>query len=852
MIDRSPRTRAERVDLCENGTMKAVVMAGGEGSRLRPVTANRPKPMVPICNQPIMEHILTLLKRHGVTDVVSTLYYLADEIQSYFGDGSDFGIKMQYSIENVPLGTAGSVKRAERFLKDETFVIVSGDALTDCDLTKALAFHREKKSLATLILYRVQSPLEFGVVITDDDGRIVRFLEKPSWSEVFSDTVNTGMYILEPEIFRYMEENRNYDWSGDIFPRLLQERLPMYGYVMEEYWTDVGSLSQYREAQEDLLAGRVDLPVQGQELGNGIILGPNTAVDESATLVPPICLGRNVKVKKGARIGPYAVIGDNAFIEEGANVERSIVWDSAYIGPNVGVHSAIVCSRATVKRDSVVREDAVIGDRCLVDVGCSIRPRVKLWPDKIVERGSTVTMSLVWGNKWRGNLFRELGVAGLSNIEITPDFATKIGSAYGSLFQQGSRVVTFRDSTRSSRMLKRALIAALLSVGCDVLDMRSAALPIARHFIKTSGAAGAMGVRKLPGNSRVSLIEMLDSRGAYLSRSMERKVENAFFREDFKRTDPDELGTMEFVSRAVEEYQADYMRLLHPEPSGRRLRVVCDYGYSSLSGIFPAMLAQLGIESISLNGFNDAKLAPRTNDEIERHVQNLSQIVGTLGYDMGVLFTEEGERLTVVDELGELVPGNTLLATLGTLVAKTQPGAKITLSVTAPTLLEDALRKEGAQVVRTKSDVRSLMATSLEVGATFAGDERGGFIFPALHPGFDAPFSFGMLAQMLQQTGLSVREVSAELPVFKLAYEQVRVPWESKGSVMRRISEETRDGRHVELLDGIKIFEDDSWVLVLPDAVEPLFHVYAESPEEDSSREMVGRYVRKIEKLMSG
>jgi mannose-1-phosphate guanylyltransferase/phosphomannomutase len=668
---------------------------------------------------------------------------------------------------------------------------------------------------------------------------------------VFSDTVNTGMYILEPEIFQYMEENRNYDWSGDIFPKLLEQRLPMFGYVMEEYWTDVGSLGQYREAQEDLLAGRVNLPVQGQPIGNGIILGPNVNIDESATLVPPICLGRNVKVKKGARLGPYAVIGDNTVIEEQANVERSIVWDSAYIGPNVGVHSAIVCSRAIVKRDTIVREDAVIGDRCLVDVGCNIRPRVKLWPDKIVERGSTVTMSLVWGNKWRGNLFRELGAAGLSNIEITPDFACRLGSAFGSLFPAGSQIITFRDSSRSSRMIKRAIIASLLSVGCEVLDMRSAAVPIARHFVKTSGAIGAMGVRKLPGNSRVTLVEMLDSRGAYLSRAAERKVENAFFREDFKRTDPDDLGMLEFVSRAVEEYQAAYFRMLAPQRDRRKLRIVCDYGYSALAGIFPAMLAQLGVESISLNGYNDAKLAPRTQEEVDRHVRNLSQIVGNLGYDFGVLFTEEGERLTIIDDHGEPVPGNTLLATLGTLTAKTRPGAKIAISVTAPTLLEAALRKEGADVIRTKSDVRSLMDSSISGQATFAGDERGGFIFPEFHPGFDAPFSLGMLLVMLQQTGLSIREVAAELPVFRLAYEQVRVPWESKGSVMRRISEESREGGRVELLDGIKIYDaDDSWVLVLPDAVEPVFHVYAETPSDETSRTLARDYVRRIEHLI--
>ncbi len=831
--------------------MKAVVMAGGEGSRLRPVTANLPKPMVPICNQPIMEHILTLLKRHGIEDIVATLYYLSEEIQGYFGDGQDFGVNMSYSIETTPLGTAGSVKKAEKQLQDETFLIVSGDALTDCDLTKAIEFHKRKGSLATLILYRVPNPLEFGVVITDDDDKVVRFLEKPSWSEVFSDTVNTGIYILEPEIFAYMEANKSYDWSGDIFPMLLAEGKPMYGYVMEEYWADVGSLTQYREAQEHMLSGKVNLPVQGEPIGNGVSIGPNCVIDDTAKLIPPVCLGRNCKVKQGATVGPFTVIGDNSFIEEEALVERSVVWDSAYIGPNVGIHSAIVCARTTIKRDTVVREDAVIGDRCLVDVGCTIRPRVKLWPDKTVERGSIVTMSLVWGSKWRGNLFRELGVAGLSNIEITPDFACRLGSAFGSCFPSGCKIVTSRDSSRSSRMIKRAVIASLLSVGCDVLDMRSSALPIARHYIKTSGAAGAVSVRKLPGNNRVTLIEMLDSKGAYLSRSMERKVESAFFREDFKRTDPDDLGQIEFASRAIEEYQADYFRQLKIVSGGKRLKIVCDYGYSSLGSIFPAMLERLGVESISLNSFNDAKRAPRTSSEVERHVQNLGQIVGTLGYDLGVLFTAEGERLTIVDEHGEQIQGNALLATLGTLVAKTHTDAKIALSVTAPSLLEDALRKQGAQTVRTKSDTRSLMNSSFESGVTFAGDEYGGFIFPSMHPGFDAPFSFGMLVSMLQKTGLSISEVTRELPTFQLAYEQVRVPWESKGSVMRRISEENSNGNHVELLDGIKIFNGDDWVLVLPDALEPVFHVYADTPENGTSKALVSEYITKIQGLLA-
>lgn len=834
--------------------MKAVVMAGGEGSRLRPLTSNRPKPLVPVCNQPIMEHILTLLKRHGITEVVATLHYLADEIQGYFGDGSDFGVSMDYSIEDTPLGTAGSVKKAEDLLNGGTFLIVSGDALTDCDLTKAIEFHKRKGGVGTLILARVPSPLEFGVVITDEEDRVVRFLEKPSWSEVFSDTVNTGMYILEPEIFAGIEAGQSVDWSGDVFPKLLESGRPMFGYVMDEYWTDIGSISQYSEAHEHFLARQLNLPLLGEERTSGILVGPNCLIDEGAILMPPVCIGRNCKIKAGAKIGPYTSVGDNAFVDTDAKIERSVVWDSAYIGPNVGIHSAILCSRVTIKKDTIVREDAVVGDRCLIDVGCTIRPRIKLWPDKIVERGSTVTMSLIWGNKWRGNLFRELGVAGLSNIEITPDFACRLASAYGSTLRPKSRVVTSRDSTKSSRMIKRAVIASLLSVGCDVLDLSSAALPVARHFIKTSGASGAMNVRKLPGNSRVTLIELFDSRGAYLSKDVERKVESTFFREDYARTDPDDVGIIEFAARAVEDYQADYFRSLETaglEKSGKRLRVVCDYGYSSLGGFFPAMLNRLGVDSIALNGYNDAKLAPRTHEEVERHVANLKQIVESLQYDIGVLFTNEGERIAVVDNVGEVLIGNDLLATVCALVAKTHRDATFALSVAAPTRLEQTLQKLGGQVIRTKADTRSLMNSSLEADVTCAGDDQGGFIFPQLHSGFDGPFAFGKLVTMLQHIQTDLHAFATDLPRFQLAYDQVSCPWEAKGTVMRRISEENRDDDSVVMVDGIKIFDADRWVLVRPDSFEPMFHVYAESPDENRSKEIVDEYVKKIEILQN-
>jgi mannose-1-phosphate guanylyltransferase/phosphomannomutase len=198
--------------------MKAVVMAGGEGTRLRPMTANQPKPLLPLVNRPIMEHVLRLLKRHGFTETVVTVQFLAALIRNYFGDGEELGMSLSYATEEIPLGTAGSVKNAEEALRDDRFLVISGDALTDIDLTDMVRFHKENDALVTIGLKRVPNPLEFGIIIVDDEGRVQRFLEKPTWGQVFSDTVNTGIYVMEPEVLEHVAEGEPVDWSGDVFP----------------------------------------------------------------------------------------------------------------------------------------------------------------------------------------------------------------------------------------------------------------------------------------------------------------------------------------------------------------------------------------------------------------------------------------------------------------------------------------------------------------------------------------------------------------------------------------------------------------------------------------------------------
>jgi len=832
--------------------MKAVVMAGGEGTRLRPLTSSRPKPLVPILNKPCMQHTIELLKRYGITDIVVTLYYLADEIEGYFGDGSELGVNLIYTVEDTPLGTAGSVKKAEEYLKDDTFIIVSGDALTDLDVEKALAFHKEKGSVATLVLQHVDNPLEFGVVITDDNGRIRRFLEKPSWGEVFSDTVNTGMYILEPSIFEYMQHDKNYDWSQDIFPQILAEEKPMFGYVLGEYWTDVGSLQQYRQAQYEMLGGMTKLPIEGRREGGDIWIGTGTEIDPNARIIGPVCIGKNCRIKANAHIGPDTVIGDNCLIEEGATLQRAIVWDSNYIGARSRLTGCTVCFRCTIKEDVDVQEGAVVGDRCHIEAGSTIRPLIKLWPDKIIEAGSVVTMSLIWGSKWQGALFRNLGVSGIANVEMTPDFACKLGASYGAFLKKGATVITSRDSTLVCRMLKRGLIAGLVSVGVNVLDNEGMPLPVTRHTIRSSNAAGGVHIRLAPDQPNLALVEFFDKNGIYLSTNGQRKIETIFYREDFGRTAADEVGAIEFVPRAIEQYSQDFFRLLNTEAVQKRnFKVIVDYAYNRISGVLPQMLGQLETETIALNAYTDAKKSPKTEADREGFVHNLSEYLLTLKADMGVFLGDDGERLTVVDETGSILSGSDLLAVFALLVARVKPGAQVAVPVTAPSTIERILAEYGGGVIRTKTDVRALMGTAAEGKGeiALAGDTMGGFIFPEFHPAFDGLFSFAKLLEMLALQNMTLSEVRKLLPPYFMASETVSCPWEVKGRIMRVLTAES-EGTQTELVDGIKTYGNDgSWVLVLPDASEPNFRIYAEAQSQDAANELVHRAVLRISGL---
>ncbi len=827
-------------------------MAGGEGSRLRPLTSRRPKPLAPVVNKPVMHHIVDLLRRHGVTEIIATLHYMADEIEAYFGDGSDFGVRMNYVIEDTPLGTAGAVKLAQPYLNDDTFLIISGDALTDLDLTTLVRRHKETNSTATITLQRVANPLEFGVVVTDTNGKIERFLEKPSWGEVFSDTINTGIYVLEPSIFDYMDAGKNYDFSKDIFPRILHEGKHIHGHITTDYWTDIGNLEQFAQANLDALAGKVKLDIAGHELNKGVWVGDGARIHPDATLIAPVVIGQNVTIEAGATVGPSSSIGDASIISVDARVRRSTVFEDCYIGEGATLESATVADRNIIKDRVRIGEASVIGRGCTIGTGAVVGPHLKIWPEKSIASGALVSMSLIYGSKWPGSLFGSDGVSGLANIEITPEFAIKLGQAIGSSLRAGQVVVTSRDTHNASRIANRCIISGLLSVGINVNDLRSSPGPLSRYAARVEGDGGGVHVRVSPRDPNALLIEVYDGSGVNLSTALERKIENVFFREDFRRTAMDDVGSLSFPARTLESYSNGFVEALAPQAlKSAGLRVVVDYAYGSAASILPGLLGSLGVDMIALNAYpDDAKRRTYVNNR-GRHLEQLQHIVQTLQAHLGILIDPDAETISLVDDKGRALNDDGVVALVATLVARWKPNARIAVPITAPQALEVIAQRYGATIVRTRSERRATVAFAqaerdqldLAVGAD------GGIAFPHFHPSFDGIYASAKIMEMIAADKVKLSEVIDALPSWFLERRTIACPWERKGRIMRTLHEEVR-GEHVDLIDGIRIHREGGWVLVLPDASDPVVKIVAEGGSRDDARRFADEAAERIETLV--
>ncbi len=828
--------------------MRAVLMAGGSGTRLRPLTCDLPKPMVPILNRPIAEHIINLLKRHQITEVIATLFYLPDVMRDYFRDGTDFGVQMTYAVEeDQPLGTAGCVKNIAALL-DSTFLVISGDSVTDFDLTAAVEFHRQKQSKATLVLTRIANPVEFGVVITDEEQRICRFLEKPSSSEIFSDTINTGIYILEPDVLDYLPVDEECDFSKDLFPLLLEKGEPMYGYIAEGYWCDVGNLDAYREAQYDALERKVKLDFPYAEDTSGIWLGQNTFIDSTAQIEPPVLIGSNCRISARARIEPGTVIGDNVTIGADADIKRPIIWNGAIVGEEAHLRACVIGRGTRVDRRAHILEGAVIGSLSTVGEEAKVNSSVRVWPSKKIEAGATLNINLIWGNIAPRNLFGQRGVSGLANVDITPEFAVKLGAAYASTLKPRAQVMVSRDQRSISRMVSRSIISGLMSVGVNIQNLEATALPLSRYIAPTLSVAGGIHVRIHPERSDHILIEFYDNKGINLSKSKEKKIEGAYFKEDFRRARIEDIGGITYPSRVIETYAAGFEKNLNVEAiQHSKSKVVIDYVYAVSGAVLPQLLNKFGCDAVVLNS-SLSQTIPTAEDR-EGLLNQLGHVVEALKASLGVQVTANGEQLILVDESGSPIRGEVLTALMINMSLTVHPRGTVVVPVQTSSAIEQIARRHDARVIRTKANPTALMeACHQNPDVVIGGSAETGFIFPQLHPGFDAMFCIAKLIEMLTLQEQTLGQIRAELPRIYHRGQVVRCPWTMKGALMRHLVE-THPPENLELIDGVKILnrQHDSWVLVLPDAGEPLVHIFANSSDRGWVDETLREYRNRVQ-----
>lgn len=827
-------------------------MAGGEGARLRPLTINRPKPMVPLVNRPVLGHLVELLKRYNLTDIVTTLQYRAQDVEHYFGDGAGFGVTMNYSIEHHPLGTAGAVKNAEKFLdRDDPFIVVSGDALTDFNLKDIIEFHKRVGAALTITLTRVRNPLDYGVIMVDEQGRVERFLEKPSWGEVISDTVNTGIYVVSPQVLDEIDAENPFDFSKDLFPLLLQKGAPLYGYIANGYWTDVGNIAEYQRACSDILNRKVDVGDIGLDKGDGVYREEDVEVFDDAHLVGPVFLGAGVRVKGGVVINGPSVVHPFSIVDERAHIDRSIIWRNAYIGEGVELRGAIIGARCSLNRRAVVFEGAVIGDECTIGSGAVIHPNVKVWPQKQIDEGATLRSSLIWGSQARRTLFGRYGITGLVNVDLTPEFAARLGAAIGATLPKGSNVIINRDPHRSPRMIKRALISGLPSAGINVLDIKTAPIPVARYFTRAVRAAGGIHVRLSPYDPRTVDIRIFTPDGQNLTKAKERQIESIFFREDFRRVFLDEIGRIDTNEDIADRrYTDDFVKNVDIDAIREAdFNIVVDYANAPTALVLPELLNRLGIGVVALNERIDETRITLQQEEFQRALRRLESITAAVKADLGVRMDVGGERIWLVEPGGQRLAGPTAAAAFVELLLEVEGGGAVAVPVNQPDIFEEIAQRHGARVVRVKNDPQVLMDAASEPDVKLAVSGAGDFILPKFHPAVDGMMAMAKLLELLARLKTRLAEVVKDLPPYYIAQRRVYCAWDHKGTLLRLLNEQYKDCI-VDNSDGVKLnLDSHEWVLISPNPDEPVFHIYAEGNSHDAANTIADRYARILEGL---
>jgi len=827
--------------------MKAVVMAGGFGTRIQPLTNSIPKPMLPILNKPMMEHIIKKLKSVGITEIVVLLYFKPEIIQNYFKDGSDLGIKINYVLPDDDYGTAGAVKKAQKYL-DEKFIVVSGDLVTDFDFKEIIGFHNAVNSKLTITLTSVEDPLQFGVVITDKDGKILRFLEKPGWGEVFSDTINTGIYVIEPEILGYIPDNIPFDFSKDLFPKLMKEGITLYGYNAKGYWRDVGNPESYREVNKDILKEKVKIDFEGEKLvyPSGVLYTKTKDLPASLEIVGKVVLDENVKLEENI-ILENVVIGKNCHIGKNTYIKDSVLWWDVKIGSNCRSLNSVICNNNIIENNVKAEYGVIIAEGCEIKDNVAFEKDVIIWPNKLIEEGSIISSNLIWGDKWKSSLFEGGKVSGRTNIELSNEMAAKLAASFGSILPLGKTILMSRDYHRASRMLKRSFLGGLLGSGLNVIDLKLMPLPVMRFLLSNTNAIGGVHFRQSPENPTITEILFYDNDGLLIDTNTEKSIERIFFRESFRRVNYNEIGEIKDEPLPLKSYKEKFLSLIDQESiKSHKFKIIADLLNGSTSIIYPDIVNTIGIENIILNAyFNEKKLSQISNLH-KKSAEEISKMVNVLSADIGFVMYPNGQRVVIISDNGEILDNETAILIILYLIDKiVNRQVKVYLPVYVPEVMDEMFEN----IIVERGKTIGLKSNFLK-DYYFFGNLEGNYTFTEMSYSFDGMFASIKILEMLSKTKQRISDIQKIIPDHYFEHKVVSCPINLKGKMMRKFTEEAI-GKDASFVDGVKIFIDKkTWILMLPDQYADSLHLYVNSDKEEKAKAVLDEYIDKINKWM--
>ena len=831
--------------------MKAVVMAGGFGTRIQPLTNSRPKPMLPIINKPMMEHTMMMLKDLGITEFIVLLYFKPEIIKDYFGDGSDLGIKITYVVPDDDYGTAGAVKLAQEYIGDDNFIIISGDLVTDFDFQKIFDYHAEKKSKLTITLTSVDNPLEFGVVIANEKGKIEKFLEKPSWGEVFSDTINTGIYVIEPEILNYIPKNENFDFAKDLFPSLMREGIDLTAGYAEGYWRDVGNPESYRDVYDDILTEKIKLKIDGHktQFPDGVLYSEETyTFNKSIEFVGTVVLGKNVTLKNGVKLN-NVVIGDNVIIGKDSKIRNTVIWNDVNIGRNAMLDGCVICNNNEIGKNVTAKAGMILAEGCEMGQLVKVEQDITIWPDKMIEDAAIVSHSLILGSKYKNSIFEHGMVIGQSNVELSCEMATKLAEAFGAQLAVGSTVVVSRDYHKNSRMLKRAFLGGLLSAGINVIDYKDIPSAVLRCSLSSHDkyTAGVHFRQKID-DPTSTVITFYNDEALRINKDMAKKVEKAFFKETFRRVDYSIIGQIQEFSH-VREYRVykEGMKALLKSHTFKCLdcRIAVDMMHGMAADVFPNILNELGVENIMFNAHHDEHRLANIKTLMKQSNEDMCTVVKALNLNAGFILYPHGQRLDIVCDKGTVLEKQTSLYVVLLLLDMEAKEAGTKKRVFLPTWAADIVYFENLEIVR--GQYTNFKAEEMKQYDLIATGE-GNFAFTEFSTHRDSMYSSLKILEMMLHHNVTLSEMLESLPSFYYKTTKVECSQALKGKMMRMFLEDAK-GKKSSTLDGVKIWLDENdWILMIPDQYNDHLFLNIQAENDERGEKILATYTAKIEK----